>query len=191
MSDIILRKVRLSFPDLFHAVEYQQGDGRPRWNATFLIEPGSTNDELIREAIQEAARDAWGEKAPRMLAQFEGNANKFCYLDGSLKEYDGYEGMWYLACHRNATLRSGSPNARPAIIDRDKSPLTEEDGRPYAGCFVNAKVSLYGQAGENAGLRASFSVVQFDSDGPAFSGSAPTIDEFDALPPDELGDDLL
>ena len=70
----------------------------------------------------------------------------------------------------------------PLIIDRDKSPLLETDGRPYAGCYVNAKVSIYAQAGDNPGIRASFSVVQFVRDGDAFAGSGkPTADEFEEL----------
>lgn len=174
MADIMLRNVRLSFPDLFHAKEFKPGDGKPRWSATFLIEPGSDNDKLVRKAIAEAATEAWGAQATKVLKSIENQGNKYCYLDGDTKEYDGYAGMMFLATHRSATKM-----ARPAIIDADKSPLTAEDGRPYAGCYVNAKVSIYGQKGENQGMRASFSAVQFYRDGDAFSAGAPTTDDFD------------
>ena len=30
--DILLKDVRLSFPDLFNAVEFKTGDGKSRWN---------------------------------------------------------------------------------------------------------------------------------------------------------------
>lgn len=181
MADIILKNVRLSFPDLFHPTEFKAGDGKPRWNATFLIEPGSENDKLIRAEIEKEGKEAFKDKWAKTHATFTGNANKYCYLDGSNKEYDGYDGKWYLSTHRPAKLRSGATNPRPAIIDRDKSPLTAEDGRPYAGCVVNAKVSIWAQTGENPGIRASFSVVQFASDGDAFSAGAPTVDGFDSL----------
>lgn len=189
--EVILRNVRLSFPDLFHAVEYKPGDGKPRWNATFLVEPGSENDKAIRSAILAAAQLEWKDKAPKMLASIENNSNKYCYLDGDLKEYDGYAGMMYLSSHRSARLKSGASNSRPAIIDRDKSPLTEEDGKPYAGCYVNAKVSFYAQSGENPGMRCSFSVVQFARDGDSFGSGAPSVDEFEDLAAGADSDDLV
>ena len=95
--DILLKDVRLSFPDLFNAVEFKTGDGKPRWNASFLIEPGSENDKLIREAIQFEAKAVWGVNAAKQLKTCEGQSNKYCYLDGNTKAYDGYEGMMCLA----------------------------------------------------------------------------------------------
>lgn len=168
-----LANVRLSFPDLFHAVEFKAGDGKPRYNATFLIVPGSENDKAIQAAIQAAATEVWGAKAASTHKSIAGQTNKYCYLDGNTKEYDGYEGMMYLACHAKA---------RPLVIDRDKTPLTAEDGRPYAGCYVNATVEIYAQKGENTGMRASFTGVQFVKDGEAFGGGAPASpDEFEDL----------
>ena len=100
--DILLKDVRLSFPDLFNAVEFKTGDGKSRWNASFLIEPGSANDKLIREAIQTEAKAVWGVNAAKQLKTCEGQSNKYCYLDGNTKAYDGYEGMMCLAAHRPA-----------------------------------------------------------------------------------------
>lgn len=48
---IKLAGVRLSFPDLFKAVEFKTGDGKPRFNASFLVDPGSENDKKIKAAI--------------------------------------------------------------------------------------------------------------------------------------------
>jgi len=181
MADIVIKKVRGSFLDLFHPVEFKPGDGKPRWNATFLVEPGSENDKKIEAEIDAVGKEAFKDKWPKVKASMVGNANKYCYLDGDLKEYDGYAGMKYLSTHRPAKMKSGAANSRPAIIDRDKSQLTADDGKPYAGCYVNAKVSIWAQTGENPGIRGSFSVVQFDSEGDAFSAGAPSTDEFEAL----------
>jgi len=177
--DIMLKNVRLSFPELWHAKEFSPGDGKPRWSASFLVEPGSENDKTIRAAIQAEAKAAWGDKAEKTLASMAGNSNKFCYRDGNLSEYDGYAGMMCLATHRSAKL------SRPVVVDRDKAPLTQDDNKPYAGCFVNAKVSLYCQKGENSGVRASFSAIQFAKDGEPFSSGAASADCFDALEDDE------
>lgn len=171
-----LTKVRLSFPDLFEAVEFKTGDGKPRYNATFLIEPGSANDKAIRAAIEHEAKETYGAKYAAILKGLENNANKYCYLDGNTKEYDGYADLWFLACHRRAA------DGAPTIIDRDRSPLGANSGKPYGGCYVNAIVDIYAQKGENQGIRASFSGVQFDSDGQAFSGARPaSADEFEEL----------
>lgn len=169
-----LKHVRLSFPDLWVPVEFKTGDGKPRFNATFLIEPGSENDKAIRAAITEAAKETFGAKWQALLKSLEGNSNKYAYLDGNTREYDGYEGMMYLACHAKA---------RPYICDRNpETVLAADSGRPYAGCYVNAQVDIYAQKGENTGIRASFTGVQFAADGDAFSAGKPaTANDFETL----------
>lgn len=168
-----LKNVRLSFPDLFKAVEFKPGDGKPRYNATFLIVPDSDNDKAIRAAIVAAAEESWGDKAKKIVESIKGQSNKFCYLDGDLKDYEGYADHLYLACHSKT---------RPTVVDGARQPLTQDDGKPYAGCYVNAIVDIWAQKGENQGMRASFSGVQFASDGEAFSASAPaSADEFEEL----------
>lgn len=173
MAKVKLNNVRLSFPQLFEAKAFEPG-AKPRYDATFLVEPGSANDKAIRAAIDEAAKETYGAKAAAHVKAFEGNSNKFCYLDGDLKpEYDGYGGMLFLACHTTA---------RPMLIDRDKTPLVEADGKPYAGCYVNATVDIYAQSGKYPGIRASFNAVQFAGDGDAFGGGAPgSVDDFEDL----------
>ncbi len=178
-----LKRVRLSFPDLWVPVEFKPGDGKPRFNATFLIEPGSDNDKAIQAAIKEAAKETFGAKADAILKSLAGNSNKYAYLDGNTKEYDGYEGMMYLACHAKA---------RPYICDRDPTVILPADsGRPYAGCYVNATVDIYAQKGENQGIRASFTGVQFAADGDAFSAGKPaTANDFETLA-EGAGEDLM
>lgn len=182
MPKLKLNNVRLSFPELWEAKPFEPG-AKPRFDATFLIEPGSANDKTVREAIKEAAQEAWGKKADAMLKSFEGNSNKHCYLDGDSKpDYDGYEGMMYLACHTTA---------RPLVIDRDKSLLAEEDGRPYAGCYVNATLEIYAQSKKYPGIRASFNAVQFAGDGDAFGGGTRgSADDFDDIGDGADSDDI-
>lgn len=189
-TDIIIEG-RLSFPDLWDATEFKPGDGKPRWNATFLVEPGSASDKAIRAAMKKAAIAVYADKADAALKKFEGQKNQCCYLSGDTRDYDGYAGMMALSAHRPAKTKNGSASSRPAIIDRDTSPLAAEDGKPYAGCYVKAKVGVYCQAGENPGVRASFSVVQFVRDGDAFAGSAPSVDGFEDLGAPVVDDELV
>lgn len=190
--DLKLSNVRLSFPNLFEAKEFKPGDGKPRFDATFLVEPGSENDKAIRAAIAAEAAAVFGAKATALLRQWDGNNNKVAYCSGDLKQdYDGFAGMMYLACHSKV---------RPGVFDNVRDPATGKarvirtsaEGRPYAGCFVNAKVSIYAQKGENPGIRASFSGVQFWADGVAFAGGATaTADDFEDLVDGAAADDLV
>lgn len=169
---IKLTNVRLSFPHLFEPTAFKPGD-IPKYKATLLIEQGSPQAKVIDDAIKAVAQAKWGVKGDSVIKSIRGNPNKFCYQDGNTKEYDGYEGMM--------ALTAGN-KVRPLVIDRDKSPLTSADGRPYAGCYVNATVEFFAYDNSGNGISASLGGVQFCRDGDAFTGgAAATPDEFDDI----------
>lgn len=178
-----LSNVRLAFPQLFEA-KTVNGEGKPAFSASFLIEPTDNQVKAIREAIEQVARDKWGVKADAILKQMQAQ-DKTALHDGDIKSnYDGFPGNLYVSA-RSAT--------RPLVIDRDKSPLAEADGKPYAGCYVNASIELWAQD-NNYGKRinASLRGVQFLRDGDAFAGGgAASEDEFDDLAVDATADDLV
>ena len=179
---IKLNNVRLSFPGLWKAEPFKPGDD-PKFKSTFLIEQGSALDKEVKAAILETAKAKWGAKAAAILKQIENNPNKYCYQDGNTKSYDGYEGMMALAA------KNGK---RPLVIDRDRSPLTEADGRPYAGCYVNASVEFFAYENSGNGISASLLGVQFAKDGDAFGGgSIATEDDFDELEAGADADDVI
>jgi hypothetical protein len=171
-----LTNVRLSFPDLFEAGEYE---GKRTYGATFLIEPGSANDKAIGASMAEVAKEQWKEKGAAILkAAIAGGSNqKICYWDGSTKTYDGYEGMKAL------TAKRGEEKGRPLVLDKDKTPLVSGDGKPYAGCYVNASVELWAQDNKfGKSIRCTLLGVQFYADGDAFSaGSVADESDFDDL----------
>lgn len=171
---VVLKGVRLAFPDLWEPKIFE-GSQNARYSATFLVDPGSTNDKAIRAAIKQEAETAYGTKAAAMLKSYEGNSQKFCYLDGNVKDYDGFADMMYLSSHR------GEKQGQPLVIDTNKQPLTANSGRPYAGCYVNASVDIYTQSGKYPGVRASLLAVQFFKDGDAFAGSRANPDDFEDL----------
>lgn len=180
---IKLNNVRISFcQSLFTAAQYQ-GKGAFRHSAAFLIVPGSENDKKIKEAIIAAAALTWDKKATATLKSIEGNSNKYCYMSGDLKEFDGYAGMMALGSHRK------QEDGPPLVLDKDKSPLGPNSGKPYGGCYVNASIDIYAQAGENPGIRCGLMGVQFFADGDSFGGAGKAeADDFDDLSTD--ADDL-
>lgn len=178
-----LKNLRLAFPALFEA-KTVNGEGKPAFSAALLIDPADPQVKEINAAIEQVAKDKWGAKADVMLKTMRA-ADKLALHDGDLKaQYDGFPGNLYISA-RSAT--------RPLVIDSDKSPLVEADGKPYAGCYVNVSIELWAQD-NNYGKRinASLGGVQFLRDGDAFAGGgAASEDEFDDVTAGADADSLV
>lgn len=171
--ELMIKKVRNGFPHLFTADEYE---GQKAYTIKLFIEPGSENDKKIRDAIRQEAKNMWPDKFEFFLEEFRMDKKAYCYIDGNRVEYAGAENMWIL------TSRRKEADGRPLVIDQRKNPLAESDGKPYAGCYVNVKLSIYAQDGKNKGIRCSLQTVQFDSDGDSFGGAKiGTADGFDDI----------
>lgn len=189
---VVLQNVVLRFADIFNAVEFKKGDGKPRFSASFLIEKGSENDRLINAAITEVMTEAWKDKAPAKIKMFMGQKQQCFYRDGDTLDYDGCGGKMFVAAHRNKFDKKGGLNAVPKIVDRAKQPLTVESGKPYPGCTVNAIIDIWPQVDENPGIRATLNVVQFVADGEPFAGNTPSTDDLPDLDNDiDDADDLV
>lgn len=169
---IKLNNVRLSFPALFKAEAFKPGDD-PRYKATFLVPAGSALAKEVEAAAIAALEEKFPKKGAAIYKQVYGNNNKCNVSDGDNAEYDGYAGMIAV---------SAKSKTRPLVIDTDKTPLAEDDGKPYAGCYVNAIIEFFGYDNSGKGVSATLKGVQFVRDGDAFSGSAPASeDDFDDL----------
>jgi len=175
-------KGRLSFPDLFTPRPFKPGD-KPKFKATFLVEKDGPEHKKISEAILAVAKEKWPKDYAKVIAGIKGNANKFCFQDGDTKTYEGYEGMMAF---------SAGNTTRPLVIDRDKTPLTEADGKPYAGCYVVGSVDIFAYDNSGNGISASLRGVQFVKDGAAFAGGGvASDDEFDDLGVDDEEEALV
>ena len=182
---IKLKNVRLAFPDIFKATAMNEGD-KPAFSAAFLIDPTKQPDLVasVNAAIDAVAKEKWGAKAEATLKTLRA-ANKVAIHDGDTKEYQGYAGMLFINA-RSAT--------KPAVFDADLTPLTEQSGKPYAGCYVDASIEIYAQDNSyGKRVNASLKGVQFRRDGDAFAGGAPaSADDFEDLSvKDETADDLV
>lgn len=184
-TDVMLREVRLSFP-VFGEAEAFPGTTKKRFSAAHLVVPGSDNDKVIQAAILAEAQAAWPKTWQAMLESFRGNSQKYCYVKGDIKEYEGYAGMLVLSGHRYE--ENGPPLLLgPDIDDRTGKlrVLTGKEGKLYAGCYVNAKVQIYAQTKTYPGIRCGLITEQFARDGDAFSsGAKPTDDGFGSLAED-------
>jgi hypothetical protein len=169
-----LSNVRLAFPALFEA-KTVNGEGAPAYGASFLIEPtDKANVSAINKAIDAVAAEKWGAKATAHIALMR-KTDKVALHDGDLKaQYAGFAGMLFV---------SSRSAARPLVLDKDKSPLTAQDGKPYGGCYVNATVELWAQDNKyGKRVNAQLLGVQFFADGDSFGGGAVgSTDDFDDL----------
>ena len=166
---IKLQNVRLSFPSLFKPAEFNGVQGK--YEATFLM-----NKETQAKMIEEV-------EAKIALIQKDNKAkvspDKICLKDGEYVSYSGYEG--------SMSIKGGS-NRRPTVIDRDKSPLVEDDNKLYAGCYVNAVLELWFQD-NTYGKRINCNLlgVQFAKDGESFgAGPVDASDDFADISDDEM-----
>lgn len=180
---IKLQNVRLAFPDIFEA-KTVNGEGDPAFSATFLMAPDHPAIDKIRAAFEKLGKEKWGARWATVKKEIE-TKDRLALHDGDTKaDYAGFEGNMYISA-RNRT--------RPLVIDRDKSPLTMADGKPYAGCYVHASIELWCQD-NNYGRRinASLRGIQFYKDGDAFSGGgAASRDEFEDIEDGSDADDLV
>lgn len=171
-----LKMVRLAFPQLFTPKPPKNNpNADPRYSAVFIMDPEGENARKVQQEIERKAQEKWGEDAKKVLSQVEGDSNKMCFLNGGkMADYDGFENSVFLRSHEWT---------RPTVIDRDRSPLRKDDGKPYAGCYVNALIEFWMQENSHGrGIRSYLKGVQFVEDGPAFSGGQPASeDEFEDL----------
>jgi hypothetical protein len=169
MSKIKLQNVRLSFPSLFQQAVFS-GESTGKYEATFILDKKEHAEEIanIQKQIDVLMRETFKGKIP---------ADKICLKDGDEVDRPEYAGKM--------TIKA-STKKRPLVIDRDKSPITEDDNIVYAGCYVNAILSLWAQSNSyGKRINAQLDGVQFVRDGEPFGDGGISADAFDAFGDDE------
>ena len=181
---LLLRDVRLAFPNLWKATA-PKGGGEEAFSASFLLEPKHKQIPELKKLMLSLAKEKWGAKADAVYKALEASDKVALHNGDSKSEYDGFEGNFYV---------STRSKVRPSVFDGQRNELTEADGKPYSGCFVNASIELWAQDNSygkriNAQLRG----VQFLRDGDAFAGGGKPADadEFDEIGAPDSGDDDL
>lgn len=190
-SDVIkLKRVRLSFPRLYKPRAFREGQ-EPRFEGTFLLDPSdrlhAQHIEEIEEIGAEIAAEVWPKKVPASLIECYGLSDE----QHPPLEYDGYPGMYFV--RTSANLKNP-----PRMFDQGRNELLidqqtgAEPRIPYAGCYVNATITLWVMKNEFGNrINANMRLVQFVADGEAFGAKpADPEEELDILDDDE-GDSFL
>lgn len=175
----LVKNVRLSYPHLWKPWAKNPEKEVPKFGAVLIL-PKDTHREEIKHLIKHAQEMAVGTLKSKVPT------DKLFIRNGDDQMKDEYEGAFTI---------SARETRRPTVIDRDKSPLVEEDGKPYGGCYVHALIRPWVQNNEHGKrVNAGLSAIQFYKDGEAFSAAAPVdvddvFDDEDDLD-DGLDDDL-
>lgn len=172
---MMLKNVRLAFPNLFEPTTVG-GEGQPRYSAMLILSPDHPQIAEVKAKMKAVAKEKWAAKAEATYTALE-KTDKLALHDGDTKaQYDGVAGNFFISA-------AAQESARPTVIDTNKAPLTQRDGKPYAGCYVNVSIDLWAQDNKygkrvNAQLRG----VQFVRDGDAFAAGRPAdSDEFEEV----------
>lgn len=176
-SELIkMKDVRLSFPRLWKAKAFQEGQ-EPRFEASFLLDPSKEAHKASIDEVEEAGKKLaiakWG-SVPEDIKYSYGYADK----NPTKKKYDGYPGMFYIASANTTKPNIFGPNKTNNVWVG----LNEGDKfAPYGGCYVNTNITLWTQSNKfGKAIRVNLRIVQFSKNGQAFSGAAP------ANPDDEI-----
>jgi hypothetical protein len=169
MSKIVIKNARISFPSLFHKASFQGQE--TKYESTFLI---PKSDSVIAQIKGEIAKLIKENLKGKKLG-----ADKICLKDGDEIDYDGYKDHYSI---------KASNDKRPLVINKDKSPLTEDDNVIYSGCRVNLSLELWAQDnGWGQRINAKLLGVQFAADDTPFGdgGSSASVDDFEAISEEE------
>lgn len=191
---VTLKDVRLSFPHLFEPTASIE-DGPKKFRATFLMDPeseaGQKNIKLIKAAMDKAALGVWKtkEKADKIRAKLDSDRSGLRDGDDCTNKdgdvYMGYEGQMVI----------GATNGKkPKVLRRDKSVIdSTESAEIYAGCYVNAVISIWATNQEKHGgngIFATLEIVQYLRKGEPFGAAELDEDDYlDSMDDEEDDDD--
>lgn len=150
--EYLLRKVRTSY--FYGFKPYKGDDGKESYCTHLILGRDHVDFGPLQALIKSVAVAEWGDGADAVLKQLVAQ-DRLCIHNGDVNKpgEDAYKGKVYV---------STNSKKRFTIIDRDRSPLTEADGKPVSGDMVNAKINLWAQNNQfGKRINAQIMGVQF------------------------------
>lgn len=170
-----LNNVRIAYAQGLFEPRAPEGGGEAKYNAAFLFAKDHEAKKIMSDAVVAVATEKWKDKAMEVLAQLKA-ADKLPVHDGDLKKTSqGYAGNLYM---------NAGNKIRPLVVDEKRAPLTQADGKPYSGSYVNVIVEVWAQDNKfGKRVNASLQGVQFIRDGERLAGgSVASVSDFEAIP---------
>lgn len=170
-----LNDVRLAFTQALFEPKVAPQGGNAKYNVGIILTPDHPGVTAMKAAMTEVAKSKWGSKAAEVYNQLSAS-DRLALHDGDSKpNVQGYPGNHYI---------NASSDSRPLVLDRNRSPLSAADGKPYSGCFANVVVQVWAQDNKfGKRINAQLLGVQFARDGERFAGGAvASADDFETIP---------
>jgi hypothetical protein len=182
----LLKNVRLSFPHLFKPDTQTNDAGKETksFRAALLL-PKKTHKPValkIKAVIDKLIAAEYGSSATL------GSDKKFM-RDGDQGDVEDHKGCWVISVRESR---------RPTLVDRDRTPLTEDDEKLQAGEWVNVVIRPWAQNGKSMKkhnkygkrINCGFDIVQFvDTDELLAGSTRPDVDDVLDELDEEFGDD--
>jgi hypothetical protein len=165
---------RISYPKLWRAEHFKNDPNSAKRYGCQILLPKS----------DKAAKAGIDAEVTRLTKQhFKGVARKsreLFFKDGDGEDGDEFsKGCWIISTNRS------EKQGRPQVVDRNKSPLSEDDDKIRAGYQCRFIVSIYKPKGYDI-LAASLEVVQFKAVDEEFGAGKVNVDTaLDDLPEEE------
>lgn len=170
VSKVLTPKFRVSFPQVFKAEAFEDGD--PKYAITMLFDKDADLTEM-KKAAEAAAKEKWADKIPKNL--------RSPFRDGDEKELDGYAGKIFVRA---------SSKSKPGVVDQNVKPIVDPS-EFYPGCYARATVVAFAyEAKGNKGVSFALLNVQKLGDGEAFGNRSNPEDDF-APVAGEASDDIF
>lgn len=168
---------RIGYPKLFvpEAVK-NDPNARPRYGCKIYLDKSDEKTKArIDTEIQRIVKDKLKGVKPKRT--------DLCISDGDGEDGDeSSAGYWVISANRQES------QGRPTVIDRDRSPLTQEDAKIYAGCRCNFLVGFYAPKGWKK-IACGLEIVQFKADDEPFGAGRPDVDVMPEMSDDDEDSD--
>ncbi|WP_419635398.1 ssDNA-binding protein [Thiolapillus sp.] len=169
MSKIVLKNVRLSYPELFTPGSFE-GVSTGKYSATFMIPKTDEYKDLISKV---------GTTIKAMISENGGvriAPDRICFRDGDQSGKADYEEHWTL---RASTKKGRHPQLLKPSLDIN-DPITEADGLLLAGCYVSASLRIWYQQNYGRRINAELLAIAYVGPGEPLGGMT-NYDPNDAL----------
>jgi hypothetical protein len=172
-TTVMLKNVRLGFPALFQPRGFgnETDPEKMTYGCICMIDKesdiGKANIAAMTEAMKVAYNEQWPTGGPKL------QPDKLCMKDGDDTDVETNHG------HKLVSARN---KRRPMVVDRDKTPLQESDGKIYGGMYANVLVRCWAQDSSwGKRINCSLEAVQFVEHGEPFGAPPVSPDVFPDL----------
>jgi hypothetical protein len=179
MDDLGILQLKCTRGSYLKIFEPDDNDGKwsPRYTGNFLFPKDTDEGKAMYKDVQRhmvaAAKARHKDKMP-VFAK-----DKKCLRDGDDEELvkdrdrEVYAGQWYISAAR------AQSQGRPTIVDRDRTPLSQADGKPISGDYVNVFIRVYIPKDYPNQIAASLEGIQFFKKGDPLAAAPMAVSQFE------------